>query len=132
MLLSQTNFLRVIVGSLMTLCSATAMGIEGITVSDLPRGGDVTVPGRYPIHIPTQLEVLLSGMQTPQAVTLVNKTKETSRVQIFAQHESSTRTLAIQPGTSAVYNFKSRRPIRVKVLSGSIEASSLDPVKIQR
>jgi hypothetical protein len=109
-----------------------ALAIDGILVSDLPLGGDVTVPGRYLIHIPQQTEVQLSGMQSPQAVTLVNKGSAVSRVQIFAQHESATRTISIKPGTSTVYNFKARRPIRLKVLSGTVEATSLDPVKIQR
>ena len=114
------------------LVATQAWAIEGIEVSDLPRGGDVTVPGRYPIHITPETEVLLSGVQSPQAVTLVNRSKAMTRVQIFAQHETTTRTISIQPGTSTIYNFKARKPIRVRVLSGAVEASSLDPVKIQR
>lgn len=109
-----------------------ALAYDGIVVSDLPKGGDVTVPGRYPIQIPEATEVLLSGMQNPQAVTLSNKGMNSSQVQIYAQHESQSRTIVIEPGTSTVYNFKKLRPIRVKVLTGKVEASSLNPVKIQR
>ena len=111
---------------------APAHAYDGIIVSDLPRGGDVTVPGRYPIRIPPQTDVTLSGMQSPQAVTLSNTGDSTSRIQIYAHHELNTRTISIQPGTSAVYNFKKQRPIRVRVLDGKVEATSLEPVKIQR
>lgn len=114
------------------LTSIPAQAYDGIIVSDLPRGGDVTVPGRYPIRIPPQTDVTLSGMQSPQAVTLSNTGESTSRVQIYAHHELNTRTISIQPGTSAVYNFKKQRPIRVRVLDGKVEATSLEPVKIQR
>lgn len=108
------------------------LAYDGILVSDLPAGGDVTVPGQYPIRIPPRTEVLLSGMETPQSITFINKGKSRSQVQIFAQHEKKKRTITIQPGTSVVYNFKWRKPIRLKVLAGRVDALSLSPVKIQR
>lgn len=109
-----------------------AQSSGGIIVSELPAGGNVTVPGQYPIQIPPATEVLLSGMDAPQSITLSNKGKSQSVVHIYAQHEKSKRTLHIKPGMSAVYNLKWGRPIRVRVESGKVDALSLAPIKIQR
>ena len=125
-------FVHSFAGATISALNSSALAYNGIIVSDLPRGGNVTVPGRYPILIPPQTEVLISGLNSPQAVTITNSGEAVSRVQIFAMHETKTRTLAIQPGTSTVYNFNKMKPIRVKVLDGKIEISSLDPVRIQR
>lgn len=119
--------------SLLSLLSlGAAQGYDGIIVSELPAGGDVTVPGQYPIQIPPAIEVLLSGMDAPQSITLSNKGDSQSVVHIYAQHEKSKRTLNIKPGMSAVYNLKWGRPIRVRVESGKVDALSLAPIKIQR
>lgn len=110
----------------------SAQAFNGIVVSDLPNGGDVTVPGQYPIRIPRNIEVLFSGMSTPQSITLANKSKEKTVLHIYAQHEKNKRTIEIKPGTSAVYNLKWNKAVRLRVIEGSVEALSLEPLKIQR
>lgn len=110
----------------------TAHGFDGLVASELPPGGDVTVPGDYPIMVPGRVDVMVSGVSNPQSLSLTNTTAQTSTVQIFAQHERKVRTLRIQPGTSAVYSFKNVKPVRIKVTNGDIKLSSVHPLKVQR
>lgn len=114
------------------LSLSPALSYNGIIVSDLPAGGDVTVPGQYPIQIPPAIEVLLSGLEAPQSITFSNKGDTHSVLHIYAQHEKKKRTLQIKPGMSAVYNLKWGKPIRLRVEFGKVDAISLAPIKIQR
>ena len=116
----------------LTLASNLAAAFEGLVVSELPPGGDVTVPGDYPIMVPRRVDVLVSGISNPQSMSLTNNTDQTSIVQIFAAHEKKVRVIRLQPGTSAVYSFKNVRPVRVKVTAGDVRISSIQPLKVQR
>lgn len=114
------------------LSNSSALAFDGLVVSDLPPGGDVTVPGDYPIMVPRRVDVMLTGVNNPQSITLTNTTPSASVVQIHAMHEHRVRTITIQPGTSAVYSFKNVRPVRVKVVSGDVRVNSIHPLKVQR
>ena len=112
---------------------SVAKAIDALNVTDLPQGGDVTVPGDYPIYVPNATEVQFSGLSTPQAITFTNfQGTSVSIIRIYANHEQHVRTLALQPGMSAVYNFKNIHPVRVKVVSGDVRIRSMLPLKIQR
>ncbi len=111
---------------------SSAHAFDGLVVSELPAGGDVTVPGDYPILIPTAVDVILFGLTTPQALTFTNHSSASSTVRVFASHERKTRTINLKPGTSAVYNFRDIRPVRVRVTSGDVKVNSIHPLKIQR
>lgn len=118
--------------SFIFLSANAALAFDGLVVSELPPGGDVTVPGDYPIMVPKAVDVLFTGINNPQSITLTNTTAQTSVVQIYALHEKRSRTITIQPGTSAVYSFKNVRPVRVKVMNGDVKVSSIHPLKVQR
>jgi hypothetical protein len=127
--------------SLFTLGAATlsalalapsAQGFEGLVITELPAGGDVTVPGDYPIRVPSRTEVLLTGLSSPQSMTLTNQTSDIATVHIFAKHEKNVRQIKLQPGTSAVYSLKLERPVRIKVNGGDVRVNSILPLKVQR
>lgn len=119
--------------SLVTLLTTPAFAIEGLQISELPSGGDVTIPGDYPVYIPRALDVVLTGMNTPQSMTLSATTSTaSSTVRIYSQQEKKVRTITIQPGSMAVYNFRDARPIRVKVVNGDVKIRSVQPLKVQR
>lgn len=110
----------------------SALAFDGLTITELPAGGDVTVPGDYPIRVPSRTEVLLTGMSSPQSLTLTNQTRDITTVHIYAKHEKNVRRIQLQPGTSAVYSLKQERPVRVKVNGGDVRVNSILPLKVQR
>jgi hypothetical protein len=112
--------------------SLPALGFEGLVVSELPVGGDVTVPSEFPIQVPSKMDVRFSGVSTPQALVLANSTGTTSVVKIAAEKGIEARTIKLKPGTSAVYNFRSQNSVKLRVVSGDIRVSSLHPLKVQR
>lgn len=112
--------------------SHQAFSFDGLTVTELPAGGDVTVPGDYPIRVPSRTEVLLTGLSSPQSLTLTNQTRDVTTVHIYAAHEKNVRRIKLQPGTSAVYSLKLERPVRVKVNGGDVRVNSILPLKVQR
>ena len=109
-----------------------AQAFEGLVITELPAGGDVTIPGAYPIRVPGRAEVLLTGLSSPQSMTLSNQTKEVANIQILAKHEKAVRRIKLQPGTSAVYTLKLEKPVRVKVSGGDLRVDSVLPLKVQR
>ena len=130
-----TNSLRLmfVATAIAFLSSAhTASAFEGLTITELPAGGDVTVPGDYPIRVPSRAEVLLTGLSSPQSLTLTNQTRDITTVHIYAAHEKKVRRIQLQPGTSAVYSLKLERPVRVKVNGGDVRVNSILPLKVQR
>ena len=116
------------------LCLVSTQGVafDGLVVSDLPVGGDVTVPSDYPIQIPPKMDVRLSGVADPQALVLANRTLNVSVVRVASGSEKAARTITLKPGASAVYNFKSQNAVRLRVVSGDVRISSLHPLKVQR
>jgi hypothetical protein len=114
------------------LAQSMAFGFEGLVVSELPLGGDVTVPSEYPVKVPPKVEVVFSGVMNPQSMTLVNDNGSESVVKVFAGREADGRLIKLRPGSSAVYSFKSSKPVRVRVVSGDVRVSSIHPLKVQR
>lgn len=112
--------------------SAAAAGFTGLVVSELPLGGDVTVPGTYPIAVPPNLDVVFSGVESHQTITITNPARSQATVKIYASHESKVRMLKLKAGTSAIYHLLNRKPVRLRVIEGEANVSSLDPLKIQR
>lgn len=127
----QTNLIHKFL-CLTALSFSTAFAFDGLVVTELPIGGDVTIPGDYPVVIPKSLDVLFQGISSPQSLNITNTASGGAVVKIFAQHEKQVRTINIQPGTSAVYSFKSSLPVRLKVISGDVKVSSIHPLKVQR
>ncbi len=109
-----------------------ALGFDGLVVSELPVGGDVTVPSEFPIQVPSKMDVRFSGVSSPQALVLANSTAITSVVKIAAEKGNEARTIKLKPGTSAVYNFRAQNSVKLRVVSGDIRVSSLHPLKVQR
>jgi hypothetical protein len=109
-----------------------AFGFEGLVVSELPLGGDVTVPSEYPVKVPPKVDVVFTGVMNPQSMTLVNENGSESVVKVFTNRESDVRLIKLRPGSSAVYSFKSSKPVRVRVVSGDVRVSSIHPLKVQR
>lgn len=132
-LFSKVTRAVVTASSLLFATVTFAIAGDGLVVTELPAGGDITVPGDFPVYVPNKNEALFSGINSPQAITLTNTNRDaTSVVRIYANHEKSVRTITLKPGSSAVYNFKSSKPVRVKVVSGDVRVRSLQPLKVQR
>lgn len=117
----------------LALSSFTALAIDGLQISELPAGGDVTIPGDYPVYVPRMVDVVLTGMNAPQSMTLSSNTpQKSSTVRIYSTREKKVRTITIQPGSMAVYNFRDARPVRIKVVNGDVKIRSVQPLKVQR
>lgn len=123
----------ILVLALLVSTTSYARSFNGLVVTELPPGGEVTVPGEYPIKVPLRQDVVFTGLMNPQAITFTNdRSPNVSEIKIYASHEKSVRTLRIPPGSTAIYNFKNLRPVRVKVTSGDVSVNSDQPLKIQR
>jgi len=118
----------------LALCSlaTSAFAFEGLVVTDLSPGGDVTVPGSYPIRVPRKVNVVFTGLSTPQTMTLTNQAQNTSIVNIYSGTERAVRRIRLNPGTSAVYSLKIDKPVRVQVVEGDVRVNSILPLKVQR
>lgn len=112
--------------------SHLAFAFDGLVVSELPVGGDVTVPSEFPVKVPAKMDVRFSGVVNPQALVFANSTGLTTIVKIASDQEKQARTITIKPGASTVYNFRNDSAVRVRVVSGDIRVSSLHPLKVQR
>ena len=117
---------------MMSTSVAYAQAFDGLVASELPPGGDVTVPGEFSVLVPQEIDVLFSGNVQPQALTISNKGSVNGEVKIFSNQERQVRTVKIGPGESAVYTFRNKKPVRMKVISGDIRVSSLQSLKVQR
>jgi hypothetical protein len=123
---------RAALGACLAFVTLNAHAFQGLNVTELPPGGDVTVPGDYPIQVPQRIDALFTGSSTPQTMTLTTQSRTGSVVHIFAKHEKSVRKIRISPGSSAVYSLKQERPVRVKVIEGDVRVNSIMPLKVQR
>lgn len=112
--------------------SGTAWAFDGLVASELPPGGDVTVPGEYSISVPPSLDVVFTGMESFQALNLMNRDGKKVTVRIYSTKETKVRLIHLNPGTSAVYRIIEKAPVRMRVAEGSVVVSSRDPLKIQR
>lgn len=107
--------------------------IDGLNIGELPIGGDVTIPGNYPVYLPQKMEVILTGMNSPQAMTLNSTTlQKSSTIQIFSQLEKKVRAITVKPGAIVIYNFRNKKPVRLRVIDGNIKLFSAQPLKVQR
>lgn len=114
-------------------CETYAVAGDGLVATELSPGGDITVPGEFPVYVPRAVEVLFSGLTTPQTITLSNENKGSETVvRIYGTHERSVRTIRLKPGTTAIYNFKGTKPVRLKAVNGDVKVKSLHPLKVQR
>jgi hypothetical protein len=111
--------------------ATTALGFQGLVVSELPLGGDVTLPAEYPVSVPPKIDVEFSGVMNPQALVFANNAAGTSVLKIADQKQKQ-RTLKLKPGASVVYSFRNQTPVRVRVVSGDVRVSSLHPLKVAR
>lgn len=124
--------LRVLACSAIFMVSTTGFAFDGLVVSELPVGGDVTVPSEYPIQMSSKIDVKLSGVSDPQSIVFANRAAGVSVVRVEGSGEKKVRTISIKPGASTVYSFKSQSVVRVRVVSGDVRVSSLQPLKVQR
>ena len=114
------------------LGAAFAQGFDGFMVTELPKGGDVTVPGEVRIKVPSRTAVMFSSSERPQTITLSGGARQSAQVTILGATDKRPRVIKMAPGASAVYGFKNNKPIKMLVESGEIEVTSLWPLKIQR
>ena len=124
--------LRVLVCSAIFIVSTAGYAFDGLVVSELPVGGDVTVPSEYPIQMSSKMDVKFSGVSDPQSIIFVNRAAVNSVVKLEGNGEKRSRTITIKPGASTVYSFKNQSVVRVRVVSGDVRVSSLHPLKVQR
>jgi len=117
---------------LLGLWAPGAWAFQGLVVSDVSRGGDVTVPGEYPVLVPREMEAYFSSMDNPQILTLTNKTSSHSVVRIQMGKGEPPRTLHIAPGNAAVFNARGVKPIQLRAVTGDILVNSLSPLTVRR
>lgn len=110
-------------------CSASAF--YGLDINDLPRDGDVTVPGDYPIMVKRKNTVMLSGLNESLTLNIVNTNSATATVQIASPSEKKTRTLKVMSGVPTLYNAKSSKEVTLRVTDGDVTITSIHPLKVQ-
>lgn len=113
------------------LVSTHSFAFYGLDLNDLPRDGDVTVPGEYPIIVRKKGAVQLSGLNDQLTLNLVNATARPAVVQINAPDEKKARTLRILSGIPTLYNSKNSREVTLKVTDGDVTITSIHPLKVQ-
>ena len=113
----------------MVTCSASAF--YGLDINDLPRDGDVTVPGDYPIMVKRKNSVVLSGLNESLTLNIVNTNSQAATVQIASPSDKKTRTLKVTPGVPTLYNAKSGKEVTLKVTDGDVTITSIHPLKVQ-
>jgi hypothetical protein len=103
----------------------------GLDLNDLPRDGDVTVPGDYPIMVRRKGAVVLSSLNDSLTLNLVNPNSGPAVVQIASPAEKKARTLRITTGVPTLYNAKSGREVTLRVADGDVTITSIHPLKVQ-
>ena len=73
--------------SLGVMQAGSASAFYGLDISDLPRDGDVTVPGDYPIRVRKKNTVMLSGISDSLTLNLVNTNSRSAVVRISSPDE---------------------------------------------
>jgi hypothetical protein len=124
---------------LTSLCLATfipcvtlsASAFYGLDVNDLPRDGDVTIPGDYPIMVRRKGAVQLSGLNDSLTLNLSNPNNQAAVVQIAVPSEKKTRTLKIQTGVPTLYSAKNSKEVTLRVTDGDVTITSIHPLKVQ-
>lgn len=111
--------------------SLQAAGFYGLDLNDLPRDGDVTIPGDYPIMVRRKGSVQLSGLNDNLTLNLVNPNSQAAVVQIVAPSEKRARTLRILAGIPTLYNAKNSREVTLRVTDGDVTITSIQPLKVQ-
>ncbi|MEN9529358.1 MAG: hypothetical protein RI932_1231, partial [Pseudomonadota bacterium] len=82
----------------------SAWAFYGLDINDLPRDGDVTIPGEYPIMVRRKSTVQLTGLDNTLTLNIVNRNNQAAIVQISAPTEKKARTLKILAGIPTTYN----------------------------
>ncbi|MEY4064358.1 MAG: hypothetical protein RIR26_566 [Pseudomonadota bacterium] len=114
-------------GITQTACAS----FNGLDLNDLPRDGDVTVPGDYPIMVRRKGSVVLSSLNDSLTLNLVNPNNLPAVVQIASPAEKRSRTLKIPSGVPTLYNAKSGREVTLRVTDGDVTITSIHPLKVQ-
>lgn len=122
-------FLKICTFCFASLVTHSVLALDGINIAELPIGGNVTVPGDFPVIVRKAHEAQLQSVSNPQSLQF-NSTSG-GIVHLSANHEKKLRVLNVKPGVATVYSFKSALPIRVKVVSGEVRISSVSPLKVQ-
>ncbi|MEY3903111.1 MAG: hypothetical protein RL189_2417 [Pseudomonadota bacterium] len=111
--------------------SLSASAFYGLDLNDLPRDGDVTVPGDYPIMVRRKSSVQLSGLNENLTLNLVNPNSQAAVVQIAVPNEKKMRTLRIPSGVPTLYNAKNSKEVTLRVTDGDVTITSIHPLKVQ-
>lgn len=111
--------------------SLSASAFYGLDLNDLPRDGDVTVPGDYPIMVRRKGSVQLSGLNENLTLNLMNPNAQSAVVQIVVPSEKKMRTLRIPSGVPTLYNSKNSKEVTLRVTDGDVTITSIHPLKVQ-
>jgi hypothetical protein len=111
--------------------AGSASAFYGLDISDLPRDGDVTVPGDYPIRVRKKNTVMLSGLNESLTLNLVNTNSRSAIVRISSPDEKRARPLKIVNGVPTTYKAKSNKEVTVLVTDGDVIITSIQPIKVQ-
>jgi len=117
--------------SLGVMHAGSASAFYGLDINDLPRDGDVTVPGDYPIRVRKKNTVMLSGLNESLTLNLVNTTSRSAVVRISSPNEKRSRPLKIVNGVPTTYKAKSNKEVTVLVTDGDVIITSIQPLKVQ-
>ena len=109
-----------------------AYAAPGLQIDELPRGGNVTIPGDFPVKVPNRFELVVTGFSSPQSIVLSNDSGTESVVHIFSRFEQKPRKLRIPIGSTAVYSLRQEKPVRVRVLQGNVRINSMYPLRVER
>jgi hypothetical protein len=111
--------------------SGSASAFYGLDINDLPRDGDVTVPGDYPIRVRKKNTVMLSGLNESVTLNLVNTNSKSATVRISSPDEKRSKPLKIVSGVPTTYKAKSSKEVTVLVTDGDVIITSIQPIKVQ-
>lgn len=114
-----------------TELSAQASSFYGLDLNDLPRDGDVTIPGDYPIMVRRKGSVLLSSLTNNLAINIVSPSTQAAVVQISSPTEKRTRTLRILAGAPTTYVPQNSKEVTLRVTDGDVTITSMHPLKVQ-
>ena len=122
---------RVSLVSVVAIVTLPASAFYGLDVNDLPRDGDVTIPGDYPIMVRRKGSVQLSGLSDSLTINLSNPNNQAAVVQIAVPSEKRARTLKILTGVPTLYSTKNSKEVTLRVTDGDVTITSIHPLKVQ-
>jgi len=111
--------------------SSAASAFYGLDLNDLPRDGDVTIPGDYPIIVRRKGSVQLSGLNDNLTLNLSNPNSQAAIVQIAVPTEKRLRTLKVLAGIPTLYSAKNSKEVTLRVTDGDVTITSIHPLKVQ-